>query len=305
MSEHSTANFPPVSSNVVNLAIAELALYAIMFPPAVWITWKHGKKGMVCWPIFLSHFAARFIADIWQIVKRHEPLLPNQVNIMTNAASIACLTLTLIGIVYEAISNIILPAPPKRWTEKIILGVTHLVNTGGIAIATYGGSPDPKKGVMNAMLNKIGNCLELGVLIGVCVWMWPTFKRIRAANSPNCRPAMLMLRAAVVGMPFHLVHLTYTTTYPFNRVSSLDPVMGSFATKLILLFGTELCTTIAMIAGGWLGMSADMPKAVQMELSPLDAEGGSSNNNESVRDDVPLSRDWNREDVARAKLGLV
>ncbi|KAF9871121.1 integral membrane protein [Colletotrichum karsti] len=300
MADHSTANFPPVSSDVVNLAIAELAIYAIMFPAAVWITWKHGKKGMVCWPIFLSHFFGRFIADIYQIVKKDEPLLPNQVNIMTNAASVACLSLTLIGIVYEA--NIILPSPPKRWTEKIILGVTHLANTAGIGMGTYGGSPSPKGGVINENINQIGQCLQLFVLFGVCGWMWPTYKRIRSASSPNCRPAMLMLRAAVIGMPFHLIHLAYTTTYAFDRIPSLDPVMGTFATKLVLLFGTELGVSIAMIGGGWLGMSADVPKAVQMELSPVDVEGS---NNDPVRDDIPLSRDWNRDDIARAKLGFV
>ncbi|KAF6835321.1 hypothetical protein CPLU01_04401 [Colletotrichum plurivorum] len=301
MADHSKANFPPVSSDVVNLAIAELAIYGLLFPGAVWITWKHGKKGMVCWPIFLSHFFGRFVADIYQIIKRDEPLLPNQVNIMTNAASVACLTLTLIGIVYEA--NIILPSPPKRWTEKIILGVTHLANTAGIAISTYGGSPSPKGGVANENLNQIGNCLQLFVLFGVCFWMWPTYKRIRSASSANCRPAMLMLRAAVVGMPFHLIHMAYTTTYAFNRIPSLDPVMGTFATKLILLFGTELGTTVAMLGGGWMGMSAEAPKTVQMELAAVggDVEG----NNDSVRDDIPLSQDWSRDDIARAKLGFV
>ncbi|TDZ41079.1 hypothetical protein CTRI78_v009976 [Colletotrichum trifolii] len=303
MSEHGAINLPPPSNDVVNLAIAELAIYALLFPAAVWVTWKHGKKGMVCWPIFLSHFFARFIADIWIIIKRHEPFLPNQVNIMTNAASIACLTLTLIGIVYEA--NIILPAPPKRWTEKIVLGVTHLCNTAGIAIATYGGSPSPKGGVASSNLDQIGNCLQLFVLFGVCFWMWPTYRRIRSASSSNCRPAMLMLRAAVVGMPFHLIHLAYTTTYAFNRIPSLDPVMGSFATKLVLLFGTELGTAMAMVGGGWLSMNAEAPKIVQLELrGSADAEAEGNVNN-SVSDDIPLSRDWNRDDIARAKLGLV
>ncbi|GJC83626.1 hypothetical protein ColLi_06464 [Colletotrichum liriopes] len=137
-------------------------------------------------------------------------------------------------------------------------------------------------------------------MLGVCGWMWPTFKKIRFSSSPNCRPAMLMLRATVVGMPFQLIHLAYTTTYAFNRISSLDPVMGTFATKLVLLFGTQLGVTIAMLGGGWLGMSADTPKAVQIELTPTDVE---VNNN--VRDDIPLSWDWSRDDVARAKREFV
>ncbi|KAK1625561.1 hypothetical protein BDP81DRAFT_495966 [Colletotrichum phormii] len=303
MAEAAAHNFPPVSREVVNLAIAELVLYGLMFPAAVWITWKHGKKGMVCWPIFVSHFGMRFIADIHQVIKRDEPLLPNQFNIMTSAGSLACLSLTLIGIVYEAVfcSNIILPGSRKRWTEKIILGVTHLTNTAGIGMATYGGSPSHEGGLINNSLNQIGNCLELFVMFAVFAWLWPTYKKIRSSSSPNCRPAMLMIRAAVVGLPFQLIHLAYTTTYAFNQISSLDPIMGSFATKLVLIFGTYLGVTIAMLAGGWLGMSADMPKAVQVELTSNDVEG----NNNLVRDDISLTRDWSRDDIARAKQGFV
>lgn len=198
-------------------------------------------------------------------------------------------------------SNIILPGSPKRWTEKIILGVTHLMNTAGIGMATYGGSPSHEGGLINNSLNQIGNCLELFVMFAVCAWLWPTYKKIRSSSSPNCRPAMLMIRAAVVGLPFQLIHLAYTTTYAFNQISSLDPIMGSFATKLVLIFGTYLGVTIAMLAGGWLGMSADMPKAVQVELTPTDVEG----NNNLVRDDIPLTRDWSRDDIARAKQGFV
>ncbi|KAK6225439.1 hypothetical protein QIS74_01486 [Colletotrichum tabaci] len=299
MAGEAIPNLPPVSSDVVNLAYAELVIYALLLPPAGWITWKHGKKGMVCWPLLVSHFFMRFIADIYLIIKKDEPLLPNQFNIMTNAGSLACLSLTLIGIVYE--TNIILPGSPKRWTEKIILGVTHLCNTGGIGMSTYGGAPShSSSGVMNQTLNQIGNCMQLFVMLGVCGWMWPTFLKIRSSSSPNCRPAMLMLRATVVGMPFHLIHLAYTTTYAFNHIPSLDPVMGSFATKLVLLFGTQLGVTIAMLGGGWFGMSADMPKAVQVELAPTDVEG-----NNNVRDDIPLSQGWSRDDIASAKQGFV
>ncbi|OHF02311.1 hypothetical protein CORC01_02304 [Colletotrichum orchidophilum] len=278
MAETAAHTFSPVSNEVVNLAIAELVLYGLMFPPAIWITWKHGKKGMVCWPILVSHFGMRFIADIYQVVKRNETLLPNQFNIMTSAGSLACLSLTLIGIVYEA--NIILPGSPKRWNEKILLGITHLCNTAGIGMATYGGSPSHEGGLINNTLNQIGNCLELFMIFAVCAWLWPTYKKIRSSSRPNCLPAMFMIRAAVVGLPFQLIHLAYTTTYAFNQISSLDPVMGSFGTKLVLIFGTYLGVTIAILAGGWLGMSTDVPKAMQVEPIPTDVEG----NNNHVRD---------------------
>lgn len=98
----STYTILPPSTAVVNLTIADLVIYSILFVPTLWITWKHGKTGMVCWPIFLSYFALRFTADIYQIVTRHEPETYNEVVIMTNAGGLACLSLTIIGLVYEA-----------------------------------------------------------------------------------------------------------------------------------------------------------------------------------------------------------
>lgn len=92
---------PPPSADKINLAIADLTIYGILLFPVIYITWRHGRAGMVCWPIFLSYFPLRFVSDAWQVAKRHEPEIPNTVAIMTNAGSIACLSLTLIGMVYE------------------------------------------------------------------------------------------------------------------------------------------------------------------------------------------------------------
>jgi hypothetical protein len=69
----STYTLLPPSTSIINLPIADLVIYAILFVPTVWITWKHGKTGTVCWPIFLSCFALRFTADVYLIVPRHGP----------------------------------------------------------------------------------------------------------------------------------------------------------------------------------------------------------------------------------------
>ncbi|PSR80517.1 hypothetical protein BD289DRAFT_62782 [Coniella lustricola] len=240
----------PPSASIIDLAIVDLILYAVLLPPAIFITWKHGKTGMICWPIFVSYFGLRFASDIYQIVNRNEPLQYNQVAIMTNAGSLACLSLLIIGLVYEA--NMILPLTVKSWTEKIILGVTHLANTGGIGVATYGGAPSPTGGVVNENLNQIGNCLMLFVMFAICWWMWPTWRRISSLPShPNHGAALALLYCAGIAMPFHLVRLAYNTTYAFNRIPSLDPVTGSFATRLILMFLMQAGVSVAAIWGGW------------------------------------------------------
>ncbi|KAM0542045.1 hypothetical protein ACHAPJ_012971 [Fusarium lateritium] len=91
----------PPSASIINLTIADLAIYAVLLFPVIRITWKHGKSGMVCWPIFLSFFALRFVSDAYLLANRHKPQIPNPVVIMTNAGSIACMSLTIVGIIYE------------------------------------------------------------------------------------------------------------------------------------------------------------------------------------------------------------
>lgn len=156
----------------------------------------------------------------------------------------------------------LLPLPPKRWTEKIILGVTHLANTVGIALATYGGSPSAtgSEGVASANLNKIGNCMMLFVMFGICWWLWQTGKRLNSLGPHhNFRFAKHMFRAACAALPFQMIHIGYSLTYALNRIASLDPVMGSFATRFILMFVMQLGVAIALTVGGWLGMGA-VPK---------------------------------------------
>ncbi|KAH8669058.1 hypothetical protein BX600DRAFT_266674 [Xylariales sp. PMI_506] len=250
----STTTEPPPSASIINLAIADLAIYAVLLLPTIYITWKHGKAGMVCWPIFLSYFPLRFASDIYQIVHRNDPELPNEVVIMTNAGSIACISLALIGVVYEV--NIIIPRP-KRWTEKIILAVTHLANTGGIAITTYGGAPSAtnSSGVVSENLNQTGNCMMLFVMFYLLYWLWPTWKHMASARlHPRYRSAVSMILATAVGIPFHLVRLAYNTFYAFHHNAELDPITGSFATRFIFIFCMQLGASLALVAAGWMGM---------------------------------------------------
>lgn len=102
MSESAAYQLPPVSKERVDLAIADLAISAALLPLSVWIAWKHGKLGTVCWPIFISYFITRFIDDIYLIIERNKPLIPGALNITMQAAGICCLLLGIIGVLYEA-----------------------------------------------------------------------------------------------------------------------------------------------------------------------------------------------------------
>ncbi|KAJ0124479.1 integral membrane protein [Diaporthe amygdali] len=281
----SAADFPPPSSSVINLAYVETVLSGLFLPVVGYLTWKHGKAGMTCWSIYIMAFAARIIADVYLIVNKDKPLLPTAVSTMTESAVIACISLGIIGIIYEA--NIILPQQPKKWTEKIVLGVTHLANTAGIAIATYGGAPSAtgKGGVANQELSRIGNLMMLWVLFTVCGWMWPTYKKINRYTGvhPNARPSLMLFWGGVAAMPIWLGRLSYMCIYAFNRQNiSLDPVMGTFAIKM-LLFLTLFGAATALTAGGWFAQM-NMPSGGFLKSR----EGGNFMVSE---DESPLSRE--------------
>lgn len=93
---------PPVEKRVVDLGIADLSISAVLLPVSIWITWKHGRLGTVCWPILISFFLTRFVNDIYLIIERNKPLLPGALNVTMLAAALCCLLLGIIGTVYEA-----------------------------------------------------------------------------------------------------------------------------------------------------------------------------------------------------------
>ncbi|KAJ4422542.1 hypothetical protein N0V82_002770 [Gnomoniopsis sp. IMI 355080] len=211
----------------------------------------------------------RYASDIYQIIHRHDPGVTNACLIVTEAGTLACLSMTIIGLVYEA--NIILPVSGKGWTQKILLAVTHLTNTAGIAMATYGGSPSETGGVFNAVINKVGNVLMILVMVIVCAWIWPSWRKTKTFSRHfNSRNARWLLLAACAGMPFQMIRLIYNTTYAFDRIASLDPVMGTFATQFVLLFLMHLAVVITSTAGGWVSRDVNDGKHITDDSSNLE-----------------------------------
>lgn len=152
-------------------------------------------------------------------------------------------------------SNIILPYP-KRWIDKITMAVTNLVNTAGIALATYGGAPSTTGGVFNTTLDRLGNILMLLVIFALYLWILPTWHRVWSVrNDPTFKPALYMTIAAGAAMPFQLIRIVYNTAYSFELAdNALDPIMGIFATRFIFLFVTQLGCTLFLLLGGYLGI---------------------------------------------------
>lgn len=93
---------PPPSSGLIALTSVELVCYILLLGPALWVTWKHKVAGMTWTTILVSYLGLSYASEIFLLINRNEPLEPGVLLIITNAGFIACLTLTIIGLVYHA-----------------------------------------------------------------------------------------------------------------------------------------------------------------------------------------------------------
>lgn len=170
--------------------------------------------------------------------------------------------------------NIILPTRHRKlpligqhWATKFTMAAINLINTAGIAMATYGTAPSATgaDGVIDKVLGEVGNILLLLAIVGLVAWIWPTYQRIRTHSShPNAPYARWLLWAGVAALPTQLIRTLYNTTYAFTLDTTLDPFFGAFSVKVVLLFLMQLLTALALLAGGWKSMGVSNKSQVQL-----------------------------------------
>lgn len=104
------------------------------------------------------------------------------------------------------------------------------------------------------MLAKIGYLVVIAALVVLCGWLGWTARHIWSYRSTKTYfGAYVMLLAAGVAFVFHAIRIAHEVTFAFSRLHSLDPMGGSLATKVVLVYGVELCAVLLMIVGGICG----------------------------------------------------
>ncbi|KAJ3532715.1 hypothetical protein NM208_g8315 [Fusarium decemcellulare] len=209
---------PPPSAGSIDLSITALVIFGILFFPTVYITFKHGKPGMLCWPILMSFFLMRFAYDIEHILRRNEPDIPTAVTMITYPGIVVCLAYTIIGMIFEAMN--LVSTPSGRWSRKAVLGVIHLGTLLGIALASLGGTPSKERPgqVTNPTIEKAGNIIMLVIMLVVLGWWWHAAQRVFSAmQEANFGAARALVVAALPG-----VFYSVDTTGP-RRLLCLHP----------------------------------------------------------------------------------
>ena len=135
--------------------------------------------------------------------------------------------------------------------------VLHLLTTLGIVLSAYGGAhlgqPESAKNnhAKDNTIRKVGSLLLFLTAMLLIAYAFNIYRRLKALPSSLLnRNAIHLLYFAMLALPFTAVRATYGIVYSFDHSSTVNPVTGVFAVKLVLIFLVQLLAVLALVIGG-------------------------------------------------------
>lgn len=100
----------PPTTACIGLSAAALIAFIILLFPALYVAYKHRKAGKAWFPPFMFFFIFRIASDIYYLSRRNEPDTPTAFAMMAASACTATLSVSIIGLIYEAYVNLYAPS---------------------------------------------------------------------------------------------------------------------------------------------------------------------------------------------------
>ncbi|KAF4501822.1 hypothetical protein FAGAP_1966 [Fusarium agapanthi] len=256
MSTSSSQPPSPPTTACIGLSATALIVFSILLFPALYVAYKHRKAGQAWFPPFIIFFIFRITSEIYYLSRRNEPDIPTAYAMVAAAASTATLSVTIIGLIYEALN---LPLfPYKRQRNRIVLIVMNVIYNIGTILAAYGGMRDTTMpdNIKNGAADKAGNIIMFLVMIGTLVWLYPAGKHIYYARQDiSYRSAEVLMMAAAPATVLQLIRMNYDLIYSFTQIAMLHPTTGSFAIRFVT-FSLQLAIVGMAIVAGWFSKDA-------------------------------------------------
>ncbi|KAF5706580.1 hypothetical protein FMUND_11491 [Fusarium mundagurra] len=246
----------PPTTACVGLSATALVVFVILLFPAVYVAYKHRKVGQAWFPPFIIFFIFRITSEIYYLSRRNEPDIPTAYAMIAAAASTATLSVTIIGIIYEALN---LPLfPYKRQRNRIVVVAMNVIYNIGTILAAYGGMRDTTMpdNIKNGAADKAGNIIMFLVMVGTLGWLYPAGKHIYYARQDvSYRSAEVLMMAAAPATVLQLIRMNYDLIYSFTQIAMLHPTTGSFAIRFVT-FSLQLTIVGMIIVAGWFSKDA-------------------------------------------------
>ncbi|KXJ85437.1 hypothetical protein Micbo1qcDRAFT_180812 [Microdochium bolleyi] len=251
-------------SPTFDLAVAELAIFIVMFFLCVYVAFRHGKPGYDAWGLLIVFCIMRITAAALQIRDQ-------------DTTSIVAAIVNVAGINLEA--SRFEPNHNVR-VSKIITRVFHLVVSLATVLASIGGAmratdklDEDRNDATGHALIQAGYAMLLAAVLALAGYSVRTTRRVRAGHNnmlgDGAGAARRLMYAVLVAVPFVLVRVVYGLVSAATELQILSEYVGLFVVRFTLIFLVQLLACVALVAGGLVSCGMNRAPGTAGEAVPV------------------------------------
>ncbi|RAH73370.1 uncharacterized protein BO66DRAFT_220582 [Aspergillus aculeatinus CBS 121060] len=229
------------------LLVSQLALYAPLTLPTLYLVFSHGRHGLLAWLYLLAFCVLRVTGAVMGLHNPH-----NTGAQIISSIGLSPLLLSIDGVLHEA--RIYCLSPNKR-TEWTFMALIHVLVATGVAMVgagaggLLGDTPKP---------NDLSN-IKVGMVLLEVAWgvlaLWGLWTRCDGRGAPAGligREGWLLLTGTLLALPLVEISVIYILVAQITQRADLNPTTGSLAVRVVLGFLPELLAAIVLVFVGIL-----------------------------------------------------
>ncbi|KAL7917648.1 hypothetical protein ACQKWADRAFT_26901 [Trichoderma austrokoningii] len=228
---------------------AELAIYAILSIPTLYIVFKHGRVGILGWAYLLAFCTLRIVGGILDLSGSTSASIISSVGLSP-------LLLAAYGILHEARTYYCDPLAKKVETAATLL--FHILVTTGVATVASGASKLQSSNVKPEDVSKNTSLVKIGISLLTLSWAVIAIASVwtlaRPATSPQSKSISAagtrLLWSVLVSDVFSGIRVIYALVALVTQDKNLNSQTGSLAIRVILGLIPELISALGFITAG-------------------------------------------------------
>ncbi|KAJ0423937.1 hypothetical protein BJY00DRAFT_320993 [Aspergillus carlsbadensis] len=232
------------------LPIAQLAIYAPLSLPILYLLYTHGRHGFLAWAYLLAFCVLRMTGDALAINDEN-----NSGAQIISSIGLSPLLLSVEGVLHEG--RVYWFPSLNRKPEYTFMAVFHVLVATAVAMVGVGAgglvSDHPKDSDLTDV--KVGMALleaawALLVLWGI--WSLRDGDGVRETGSKTqgVKEGSILVRATLIALPLLEISLVYFLVAEYTQRADLDPTTGTLAVRVVLGFLPELLAAIVLVVAG-------------------------------------------------------
>ncbi|KAM3558115.1 hypothetical protein ARSEF4850_004753 [Beauveria asiatica] len=220
-----------------SVTTAQMAIYAAMILPVLYLLVKHGKVGMLGWLYLVAFCMLRILGGALALSRS------KTATIIANIG-LAPLLLAASGILHE--SNSLRKVGDAKLEWAVVLAL-HILIAGATAILAIGALALQSSSPLPSDLTRV----KVGIALLATGWI------------------MLILVGVALASIFIGIRVLYGLVAFVSQKKSLNPVTGTLAVRVGLVLLPELAASLILLAYGWITRNAMNSQAIDREAAGM------------------------------------